>query len=91
MKLSLYGFVVALIIANIAYGMEHREPSPIALEELIQAHDPQMSEKAAPVAVPAAAPQKKQKEINKSNTMTVQEVCRLTLYAITEKRLGAKK
>jgi hypothetical protein len=89
MKLSLYAFVVSLTIANLANGMEHREPSPITVEELLAKHDATATEKGGKPA-PVTVAQKKE-DPKKANNLTSQEVSRLTLYAIAEKRLGANK
>jgi hypothetical protein len=86
MKLSLYAFMVCLTIANIAYGMEDREPSPITIEELeqlIQKSDARKGAKPAPVITTL----KEKNDHNTSNTKTSQQVCMKVLRNLAEKRL----
>lgn len=129
MKLFFYAFSISLTIANIAYGMENRTPSPITLEELLEkeenASNTLTSEEVSRLTLHAQnltsafdwtipyifrgspermSPVRLEKLENtptaplshdiqkKANTLTSQEVSRLTLYAIAEKRLvGTKK
>lgn len=80
MKLSLKAFMVSLAIANVAYAMDeatHREPSVSPISLELVIEEHDAATK---------------NDSKKSNSITVQEVRRLTLYAIAEKQLvGTKK
>lgn len=91
MKLSLYALMLCGTISTLSYGMHHEQSvSPVSLEELLAEIEAATADKSAKTA-PVTVAQKKEYP-KKANTLTSQEVCRLTLYAIAEKRLvGTKK
>lgn len=81
MKLSLYTFMVSLAIANIANGMEHRDPSPITLEQFLDKHDAAVANKSTENA-PEAVTQKN--DVIKKQTPNRKKEITMTLrYART--------